>query len=71
MLTECTGTDYSLYYPLPVQEENYQMILPLVMQFLTPPAVSIIGLGAVSAAVMSSADSSLLSFLPNCQSLHK
>ena len=37
------------------------MILPLVLQYLTPTAVAFIGLGAVSAAVMSSADSSILS----------
>ncbi|KAF6018316.1 hypothetical protein EB796_023402 [Bugula neritina] len=37
------------------------LIVPLVLQYLTPPAVAIIGLGAVSAAVMSSADSSMLS----------
>lgn len=42
-------------------EEHGRMILPLMLQFLTPPWVSFIGLGAISAAVMSSADSSILS----------
>jgi high affinity choline transporter 7 len=37
------------------------MILPMVLQYLTPSFVSFFGLGAVSAAVMSSADSSVLS----------
>ena len=37
------------------------LILPMVLQYLTPTAVSFVGLGAVSAAVMSSADSSMLS----------
>ena len=37
------------------------MILPLVLYHLTPGFVSFFGLGAVSAAVMSSADSSVLS----------
>ncbi|KAK3859265.1 hypothetical protein Pcinc_034603, partial [Petrolisthes cinctipes] len=43
--------------------EGYQvkLVLPLVMQYLTPPWVAFLGLGAVSAAVMSSADSSVLS----------
>lgn len=35
--------------------------MPLVFQYLTPKWVTFIGLGAVSAAVMSSADSSVLS----------
>ena len=39
----------------------YNQILPLVLQHLTHPFVSTIGLGAISAAVMSSADSSILS----------
>ncbi|KAF7417738.1 hypothetical protein HZH68_000391 [Vespula germanica] len=34
--------------------------LPLVLRYLTPPWVSFIGLGAISAAIMSSADSSIL-----------
>ncbi|KAF6029067.1 hypothetical protein EB796_012617 [Bugula neritina] len=37
------------------------LILPMALQYLVPPAVSFIGLGAISAAVMSSADSSILS----------
>jgi len=45
--------------PIPPGEEK--MILPIVMQYLCPSWVTFIGLGAVSAAVMSSADSSVLS----------
>ncbi|OQV18883.1 High-affinity choline transporter 1 [Hypsibius exemplaris] len=37
------------------------LVLPLVLQNFTPAFVSFVGLGAVSAAVMSSADSSILS----------
>ncbi|CAG0909080.1 unnamed protein product [Cyprideis torosa] len=46
--------------PLPISGEDTKMILPLVLQYLTPAFVAFIGLGAVSAAVMSSADSSVL-----------
>ena len=38
-----------------------QVVLPLALQYLTPKAVAFFGLGAVSAAVMSSTDSSMLS----------
>ncbi|GJQ73905.1 hypothetical protein Trydic_g18839 [Trypoxylus dichotomus] len=45
----------------PSTPEETSMILPMVLQYLTPDFVSFFGLGAVSAAVMSSADSSVLS----------
>lgn len=38
-----------------------RLTMPLVLQYLTPGWVAFIGLGAISAAVMSSADSSVLS----------
>lgn len=38
-----------------------KLVLPLALQYLTPRAVAFFGLGAVSAAVMSSTDSSMLS----------
>lgn len=43
-------TDYKGPYPL--TESETSMILPMVLQFLTPNFVSFFGLGAVSAAVM-------------------
>lgn len=43
------------------QDSEARLVLPLVLQNLTPSYVAFIGLGAVSAAVMSSADSSVLS----------
>ena len=41
--------------------DNARFVVPLVLQYLTPPVVAVIKLGAVSAAVMPSADSSMLS----------
>jgi len=38
-----------------------KLVLPLCLQYLTPTAVAFFGLGAISAAVMSSTDSSMLS----------
>ena len=40
---------------------NAALVLPYVLQHLTPPLIATIGLGAVAAAVMSSVDSSILS----------
>ncbi|CAG9766806.1 unnamed protein product [Ceutorhynchus assimilis] len=57
--TAWNETDYKGPYPLTEAETG--MILPMVLQYLTPDFVSFLGLGAVSAAVMSSADSSVLS----------
>lgn len=37
------------------------LILPLVLRYLTPNYIAFFGLGAISAAVMSSTDSSILS----------
>ncbi|KAG8193975.1 hypothetical protein JTE90_013670 [Oedothorax gibbosus] len=46
---------------LPLDAAHTSLVLPMVLQYLTPAAVSFVGLGAVSAAVMSSSDSSILS----------
>ncbi|CAM1313536.1 Uncharacterised protein g6293 [Pycnogonum litorale] len=60
------ATDWSkTAYGHDLSSEDVASVLPLVLQYLTPTAVSFFGLGAVSAAVMSSADSSILS----CSSL--
>ncbi|MFW6370727.1 MAG: sodium:solute symporter family protein [Bacteroidota bacterium] len=41
--------------------ENSALILPYVIRYLTPAGIGLIGLGAITAAVMSSVDSSILS----------
>ncbi|CAJ0933273.1 unnamed protein product, partial [Mesorhabditis belari] len=63
--TDWTLTDYEPWNngtkTVMIPEDKRNMVVPIVFQYLTPRWVAFIGLGAVSAAVMSSADSSVLS----------
>jgi len=53
-------TEYNITQDIRSPEAT-KLILPLVLLHLCPKFVAFVGLGAVSAAVMSSADSSVLS----------
>jgi len=58
---KATGIPSNLLKANGTEIDNTSVVLPLCLQYLTPPVVSFFGLGAISAAVMSSTDSSMLS----------
>lgn len=52
-------TEYGL--PSPIERGEAGNILPLALQYLAPPWLSVLGIGSIAAAVMSSMDSAMLS----------
>ena len=59
-MSDWNETDFRGKGNIPLDAEQARMVLPMVLQYLTPAYISFCGLGAVSAATMSSADSSVL-----------
>ena len=41
--TDWNQTEYAKYGPVPLPAEDYKLILPLVLQYLCPTAVGVIG----------------------------
>jgi len=59
--TDWKNSDYICAQKNEGKLHNTNIVVPLVLQYLTPNWVAYFGLGAISAAVMSSTDSSMLS----------
>ncbi|XP_076821264.1 high affinity choline transporter 1-like [Clavelina lepadiformis] len=59
--TDWNATDYDSAGKTPLDKNEQVLILPIILRYLTPTAVAVIGLGALAAAVMSSIDSAILS----------
>ncbi len=56
--TDWNATSYEGPVPIPADQRSF--ILPMVINYLCPLPIAVVGIGVVAAAVMSSADSAVL-----------